>query len=152
MKLPVPLFVVLIACATSSGTGASTSTTSSSASATGTSPFLVRWTVSQGLWGREVFEVKRDRVGHYEFVPAGDRTAKSRDITASVEALDAIARAARASSFCADKSSRLGIPDEGKPTLELHLDGVDCTVSLWDGEWRERQKTVMDLVQALHLP
>jgi len=113
----------------------------------------LRWSVSQGLWGSELFEVKRSGAAHYSFEPvAGGPDAKSFDVTVTQAQLDDIAEAAGRTGLCAEKSSRLGIPDEGRPTLELSLPGASCSVMLWDGEWEKRPgpKEVAAKVVALH--
>lgn len=111
----------------------------------------IRWGVSQGLWGTETFEVGQDGRGHYRFQPVGPGETKDYEVQVSAAQLDAIGKEAEASSFCDEKSSRLGIPDEGKPSLSIQRGSVHCEVTLWDGEWSERPgpKKVSGMVFAL---
>ncbi len=125
------LGVALAACASAPSTHPEASSNAASGPA-------VRWSVSQGLWGTEVFEVGQDGRGHYSFQPVGEGVGKEYDVTVSTSELDAIASAAESKGFCRERSSRLGIPDEGKPSLRVRRGAVDCEVTLWDGEWRER--------------
>lgn len=113
----------------------------------------LRWSVSQGLWGDEVFEVRQDGTGHYSFVPVGQKElGQELDVKVSPEALAKLADTARRVGFCTERSSRDGIPDEGMPTLALQLPGVACKVTLWDGEWSDRSgpREVARLVAAMH--
>ena len=42
-------------------------------------------------------------------------------------------------SFCSLRSRRSrGVLDEARPEISVRLEGLDCRVELWDGEWRDR--------------
>jgi hypothetical protein len=115
----------------------------------------LRWSVKQGLWGEEIFEVRDDGHAHYSFVrPGGPSSPEScaLDVLVPPAAMARIAAAARRVDFCAERSKRDGNPDEGMPTLELSLPGVACMVTLWDSEWDQRPgaREVARLVSELH--
>lgn len=95
------------------------------------------WSVSQALWGEETLTI--DRVGNarYDFESVEGRPAIHASRRLGKEELDPLAAATRAPSFCALRSARDGIPDEGQPSLRIAMGGSRCTVTLWDGEWEE---------------
>jgi hypothetical protein len=114
---------------------------------------VLRWSVSQALWGAEVFEVKADGSAHYSFTRGGPgEGARSFDVVVTPEALAQVAAAARRVGLCSERSTRNGIPDEGRPTLALALPGISCAVTLWDEEWAQRAGAheVARLVAAIH--
>ncbi len=157
LRNEIRALLLLVAASPLSGCAppATTTTTGSDASAATSLPGAValRWSVSQGLWGTEVFEVMRGGNAHYSFEPVGGGPgAKSFDVTVTQAQLDDIAGAAGRWKLCDEMSSRLGVPDEGRPTLVLSLGDVRCSVTMWDGEWRERKgpREIAAKVVALH--
>jgi len=102
-----------------------------------TGPPAFEWAVSQGLWGDERLTIGTDGAAHYHFVSA--RGEPTIDRTAALDAgeLEPLRAATRLPAFCALRSERDGIPDEGQPTLVVRTGERDCTVTLWDGEWDE---------------
>lgn len=100
---------------------------------------VVRWAVSQGLWGEEDLTVFADGSAHYRFERATGG-ARSRETSVSPAELAAIERGLIEHDFCGLASARLGIPDEGRPTLSVRLGAVRCSVTLWDGEWRDEER------------
>lgn len=104
---------------------------------------VLRWGVSQGLWGSEELVVERGGAARYRFDPAGASGAAKREETTVTDAeLAAIERAMVENDFCGLSSDRLGVPDEGKPTLAVRLGEISCSVTLWDGEWRDDERAV----------
>lgn len=100
---------------------------------------IVRWAVSQGLWGSELFEIRGDGHAQYDFHPADPSQAAVRGARRATPAeLEALHRALVDQDFChLPASARLGIPDEGRPTLTVAFPDLRCSHTLWDGEWRE---------------
>ena len=101
-------------------------------------PLAVRWAVSQGLWGEEVFEIQESGLAHYTFVPVTGHTLAPVDASTTLteSQLGELRDVLNDSGFCDIEPEReAGIPDEGRPSLSVDSGSINCTVSLWDGEW-----------------
>lgn len=99
---------------------------------------VLRWYVTQPLWGTQTFELDAQGRGHYSFEPAEgvSQPRVERAVVLDTETRSRLEAALRSGGFCAQRSGRLGIPDEGRPSLSARLDGALCEVTLWDGEWQ----------------
>jgi hypothetical protein len=95
------------------------------------SPVVVRWGVAT-LWGGERIEISADGQVLY-VVLAGPGSPGGREQEYRGTATPAEMEGLR-------KTFETGIPDEGHPTLQVSFPGMECTISLWDGEWLERDE------------
>lgn len=104
----------------------------------------VRWEVSQGLWGVELFVVEAGGQARYSFVPAASPAKAVRaESTLSAADLDALARTLTANDLCGLRPKRTtAAPDEATPTLEVNLTGLRCKVALFDGEWAQEPRAL----------
>lgn len=98
---------------------------------------VVRWSVSQPLFGTETFVANADGGLRYRLEPAGGKPKTAGSATVRPQELKTLARKLAELDCCDLESGRSGIPDEGKPSLTIRLSASNCTVSLWDGEWRK---------------
>lgn len=81
------------------------------------------------------FEVKADGDVTFDQTGALVRHVRAKASPAEIAALD---RTLREHGFCSLRSHRsVGVPDEARPSIRVHLEDLDCTVQLWDGEWRD---------------
>lgn len=116
-------------------------------------PPVIRWYLSQALWGEEKLEVQRDGSGHYSFEPTGMTTPpRSLDFHVTEAELEELSALVKRLRFCDEKSEKPGTPDEAKPTLTLALPDAECEVSLWDTEWAKRSgpREVRTRIRALY--
>lgn len=52
-----------------------------------------------------------------------------------------VAKILKENDFCTLVSTnRPGVPDEARPKVDVHLDGMACSVTMWDGEYRDNPK------------
>lgn len=103
-------------------------------------PIVLVWGVSQALWGAEIFQVQLDGVVHYTFEPGFNEYLEAIDVTMTLSdaQLAELRQTLVDHDFCDIESEReLGIPDEGRPNVAVDWGDINCSVSLWDGEWRE---------------
>jgi hypothetical protein len=100
---------------------------------------VLEWGVSQGLWGTERLAVRADGGITYDFEPVQGRDLAPVHGTAALssEELEALRRTLAEQDVCSLQSERPGIPDEGMPRLTLAFPDLECSVQLWDGEWRD---------------
>lgn len=66
--------------------------------------------------------------------------------------IEALVKILRERKFCALKAAdRPGVPDEARPRIEVHYGGLDCTISMWDGQWHETEdaRESLEAVEAL---
>lgn len=98
-------------------------------------------------------EVLRFGVGHRGgstwFVVRSDGTAEYAEeggpkpqikVTAKVTPaeLEQLAAFLQENDFCSNVSTRSsGVPDEAHPSASVRMHGIDCKVSMWDGEFRD---------------
>jgi hypothetical protein len=113
------------------------------AGAADASPVVVRWNVST-LWGGERIEISAGGQVLY-VVLAGPGSPGGREQeyrgTATPAEMEGLRKTFDDNDVCDIESEReTGIPDEGHPTLQVSFPGMECTISLWDGEWLERDK------------
>lgn len=106
-------------------------------------------------------EVLAYAVTHFEgsssFVVKDDGTAtRTAETTVSAVVapaeLEALAKVLREHDLCGLRSSReTGVPDEARPSIAVRLEGLDCRVQLWDGEWHDggRAQACLDAVEEL---
>ncbi len=81
------------------------------------------------------FEVKAGGAAEYTSTggPEGKKHLRATATEAEVGALTDVLRKNR---FCSLTSGRsTGVPDEARPSISARLADLDCTVTLWDGEW-----------------
>lgn len=111
-------------------------------------------------------EVLRFGVGHmsgsYHFVVfedghasyeerGGGRPEKKVETTVTKEELAALAKTLRDHDLCGKRgSSRKAVPDEARPSVAVRLEGLDCRVTMLDGEWRddEHAKAALAAIEA----
>ena len=96
----------------------------------------LRYGVSH-MGGSIAFEVKDDGAAEYTATagPTGNKHVRA---TATKEEIASLASVLRANRFCSLSSSRSkGVPDEARPSVRVRLQGLDCAVTLWDGEWHD---------------
>jgi len=123
-------------------------------SADATAPqFAVRWSV-QSLFGGERIEITPDGQVLYVILggPATGGQGQEYRGTATAAEMETLRRTFEENEVCELESEReTGIPDEGHPTLQVALPGMECMVSMWDGEWLEREgpKACQEAVHAI---
>lgn len=110
---------------------------------------VIQWGVGQALWGEETIGVDVTGRVDYRFQPAGPDRPETGGGQFSEAEVDAMLQTLRDEQVCSLRSERAGIPDEGSPTLQLQSAEARCSVTLWDGEWRERAPNVLRLVNGL---
>jgi hypothetical protein len=102
---------------------------------------VARWSV-QSLWGGERIEIGAGGEMLYVILAgAGSPGSQDREYrgTATPEELERLRSTLAENGVCDLRSEReTGIPDEGHPTLDVAFPDLQCTVSMWDGEWLER--------------
>jgi hypothetical protein len=113
----------------------------------------VEWHVSQALWGSETFVIGHDGEAVYRYEPASGRDQPAESASGKVDASDLqrVRAVLLQNGFCALRSKRDGVPDEGMPTLRVLLPGIGCAVQLWDGEWEDdpRARACAEAVERL---
>lgn len=81
------------------------------------------------------------------------RTAEATvSATVTPAELEGLAKVLRDHDLCGLRSTReTGVPDEARPSIAVRLEGLDCRVQLWDGEWRDggRAEACLEAVEAL---
>jgi hypothetical protein len=112
---------------------------------------VVRWHVAQEGFGTETLEVRRDGRVSYSHLPVDpDSPVLSEGHTQlSAAELGALVRTIREARVCPLRSERAGLPYEGQATLELAAEELDCSITMWDGEWVERGRPVWDAIRAV---
>jgi hypothetical protein len=137
----------LVAC---SGVDAGADTTTTHADPELPEGVVLHWGVSQGLWGAEVLEVKANGEVTLHFDPA-DPAQETVDgsFDLSADELEALRRTLEAHDVCDIESGRDGIPDEGRPGLNVSWGAIQCRVSAWDGEWRDDAPEILEAINAL---
>ena len=100
--------------------------------------FALEWGVSQGLWGEEALTVDGRGNARYHFKSERGKGTVDTARRLSAADLEPVRAATRGAAFCALRSARDGIDDEGRPTLTVTHGARRCSVTLWDGEWEER--------------
>ena len=99
-------------------------------------PEVLRFGVGH-FQGSYHFVVYEDGHATYEESGAG-RPAKTVETTVSKEELAALAKTLREHDLCGKRgSNRKGVPDEARPSVAVRLEGLDCRVQMFDGEWRD---------------
>lgn len=89
------------------------------------------------MGGQTSFEVHADGSAEYEADEPGGKKKHVRARATPAE-IDALAKVLREHHFCGLTSHRSrGVPDEARPTIRARIAGLDCAVTLWDGEWRD---------------
>ena len=117
----------------------------------------VLWSVSQHFFGAEAFSIFSDATTRYEFLPPqgrerGRKPESKRGKLAAGE-LEKLRKVMLDHKFCSLRSGRNGVPDEAMPNVDVDLPGLKCSVTLWDGEWRNDpdasavEKALMDLME-----
>lgn len=97
---------------------------------------LLQYAVSH-MSGAISFEVRVDGAAEYSASggPGGEKHVAAR---ATPTEIDALASVLRKNHFCSLTSHRsTGVPDEARPSIRARIAEMDCTVTLWDGEWRD---------------
>jgi hypothetical protein len=118
------------------------------------SSVAVRWSV-QSLFGGERIEISADGQVLYVVLagpgsPGGQQQEYHGTLTPAE--LEGLRKTFDDNDLCEIESEReTGIMDEGHPALEVHFPGMECTISLWDGEWLERSapKACQEALHAL---
>lgn len=89
-----------------------------------------------GHMGESVsFEVESDGDVTFDQTGAVVRHVRAK---ASPEEISTLGRTLREHGFCSLRSHRsVGVPDEARPSIRVHLEDLDCSVQLWDGEWHD---------------
>ena len=103
-------------------------------------PIVMVWRSSHAFGGTEIFEVQSDGFVHYTFEPGFNETPAPIDATVrlSETQLEELRQTLSDHDFCDIESEReMGIPDEGRANVAVDWGEVNCSVSMWDGEWRE---------------
>lgn len=98
------------------------------------------------------FAVFPDGRAIYETLPSREERGGTFDASATPAELHYVAKVLRENGFCALTSQRdVGVPDEAHPGITVSLEGLQCSVSLWDEEWRgePKAKACLDAVEDL---
>ena len=138
MKMNERLFAVVLLSALA--TGCNRTNTQQVAEVDLPDPVVLQWAVSQGLWGEEVFEVQENGLAHYTFVPVTGHTLAPVDASTTLteDQLEELREVLEDNDFCDIEAEReAGIPDEGRPTLSVDWESINCSVTLWDGDWSD---------------
>lgn len=72
--------------------------------------------------------------------------------TVTPEEIETLAALLKDRGFCSLVSTlRKGVPDEARPSVSVRMGGLDCTVQMWDGEFRDDEDAQVSLaaVEAL---
>jgi hypothetical protein len=105
---------------------------------------VLEWYVSQALWGEERLTIDESGLVKYHFTSADSHVPpRHRAARLSEAQVNRLGKMMQQRHCCQLKSHRDGIPDEGQPSLRLDFPlygDLRCQVSLWDGEWRDRQE------------
>ena len=104
------------------------------------SSLFLRWEVSHPHWGHEKIEVMQDGEARYWLQAPKTQGGRSQRgaLKLSPEDLEALQGTFKEQKLCALSSTREAADaNESKPTLEVHAGSLECSVSLWFGEWKE---------------
>jgi hypothetical protein len=97
---------------------------------------LLRYGVGH-FTGSVSFEVKTDGTGEYQS-EGGPEPKKTVRAQVTPDEIASLAAVLRDNDFCSLTSTRsTGVPDEARPSVRVRLEGLDCHVQLWDGEWSD---------------
>jgi hypothetical protein len=97
------------------------------------------------MGGSTAFVVKSD--GTAEYTEEGGPNGKLKvTAKATPEELQKLAALLEENDFCSLVSMRsTGVPDEAHPSASVRMHGIDCKVSMWDGEFRDDEEAKRSL-------
>jgi hypothetical protein len=103
------------------------------------------------MGGSTFFVVHSDGTAEYSSSGGPQGSVK---VTGKVppEELEQLAALLEENDFCSNVSTRSsGVPDEAHPSASVRMHGIDCKVSMWDGEFRddEEAKRSLAAIEAL---
>ncbi len=99
---------------------------------------VLRYGVHSHFSGSVSLTVGKDGMAEYD--ETGGPPGSDAHVRARVEApeLHLVAETLRQHDFCSLRSGRSrGVPDEAKPSIAVRLEGMDCSVTLWDNEFSD---------------
>lgn len=97
---------------------------------------VLRFGVSH-MGGSTSFVIRADRTATYQQSGGRNGTVKL-EATVTEEELGALAQLLEEKGFCSLVSSRsTGVPDEARPGVDIRLGNLDCSVTMWDNEFRD---------------
>ncbi len=118
----------------------------------GPATVLLEWKLHNRAYGDEELTVMSNGRARYLYTPnvptrPGERGEATLTTTRFREARLALERA----HACALRSEREGEPYEPQGTLRLALPNLQCSVTLWDGEWRidDDARDVLQVIEEL---
>ncbi|NUO49641.1 MAG: hypothetical protein HOV80_12360, partial [Polyangiaceae bacterium] len=92
------------------------------------------------MGGSTFFVVHSDGTAEYSSSGGPQGSVK---VTGKVppEELEQLAALLQENDFCSNVSTRsTGVPDEAFPSASVRMHGIDCKVSMWDGEFRDDEE------------